>query len=106
MPQTAPASARSISVSVASASSIEESPEANGSMRYFVSIPGAERVVTLTERPDGSVDASVGVPDGAPLALKAEILARRGDGVKTIRIDGKIYDVVVTASGADVEATL
>jgi len=75
-------------------------------MRYFVNIDGEEHVVELAELPGGQLEVrlldSAGADASAAPALPAEI--SHSAGALTVRLDGKVYDLVLDGELPDIEA--
>ncbi|MDP3274759.1 MAG: biotin/lipoyl-containing protein [Deltaproteobacteria bacterium] len=61
-------------------------------MKYFVDVAGRERVVELTTRPDGSVNATV---DGKPVQVESQSFAQRE---LCVHVDGAVFDLTLEGS--------
>lgn len=61
-------------------------------MKYYVQVGGRERVVTLENKPDGSISATV---DGRPVHVESVGYAAREC---TIHVDGHVMDLTVEGS--------
>ena len=76
-------------------------------MRYFVSIPGTERAVVLGEQGDGTIAVTlVGTDGSAGGSFEAEILSRRGSGLVTVRVGGKVFDIALDGNAGDYRAVV
>lgn len=63
-------------------------------LRYFVTVRGTERIVDLTERPDGAFDV---VLDGKP--VDADLIDLHDSSLQSLLIDGQSREMVLDREG-------
>ncbi|HEX4475905.1 MAG TPA: biotin/lipoyl-containing protein [Polyangiaceae bacterium] len=70
-------------------------------MRYFVTIDGKEHVIDVSELPGGTFDVRVADSEDSTLRRSAaplEVEASSSGGPLTVRVGGRVYDLVLDAT--------